>query len=351
MNNYYMEILDKVEGVVSRAVPTVTDRGWLTRAAGPVKSKISEESVNNINKPAIELISRGGKRWRPVMMVLCCELSGGSAEEVLPLSPLVEFPHNGSLIIDDIEDKAELRRGKPAVHKIYGEDMSINTGNLLYFLPTFIIDESDFSDELKLRLYRYYNVNLRRLHFGQGLDIQWHNNHEDYPSVEEYMQMCRFKTGSLSRLAAQTGFAVGGADPNTCLTLGEIFEEVGVAFQIIDDVINLTTGNPGKDRGDDIVEGKKSLPVIFHAMADPDSIPRLVELFEAAAELGTEDGKTQIEDAIKLLEESGSIERARNRAFEMLRGAKGMIEKSFQSSMALDALSAMFDGFLPDEFK
>ena len=106
-------------------------------------------------------------------MVLCCELAGGEAEEALPLAPVVEFPHNGSLIVDDIEDSSDLRRGEPAVHKIYGEDMSINTGNLLYFLPTFLIDESDFSDELKLRLYRYYTVNLRRLHFGQGLDIQW----------------------------------------------------------------------------------------------------------------------------------------------------------------------------------
>ena len=87
------------------------------------------------------------------------------------------------------------------------------------------------------------------------------------------------KTGSLSRLAAQIGFAVGGTDPNTCLMLGELFEDVGVAFQIIDDVTNLTTGNPGKNRGDDIVEGKKSLPVIFHAMADPDSIPELAKIF------------------------------------------------------------------------
>ena len=346
-----MEILDKVEGVISRTIPTISDKGWITRTAGNIKNKISEDAVNIINCPALELLGRGGKRWRPVTMVLCCELAGGEIGEVLPLTPLVEFPHNGSLIVDDIEDGAELRRGKPAVHKIYGDDLSINTGNLLYFLPTFLIDESDLADELKLRLYQYYTLNLRRLHFGQGLDIQWHNDHECFPSVEEYMQMCRFKTGSLSRLAAQSGFAVGGTDPNTCMTLGELFEDVGVAFQIIDDVINLTTGNPGKDRGDDIVEGKKSLPVIFHAMADPDSLPRLVELFGEAGELGAEAGRAPIEEAIALIEQSGSIDRARNRAYEMIRGAKGMIERSFQSSAALDSLSSMFDGFLPDDFK
>ena len=351
MDKYYMEIVEKVEGVFPRTLPAVADKGWLARAAGPTKSKVTDESINIINQPAIELINRGGKRWRPVTMVLCCELAGGAIEEVLPLIPLVEFPHNGSLIIDDIEDKSDLRRGKPAMHKIYGEDMAINTGNLLYFLPTFLIDESDLEEDLKLRLYRYYTVNLRRLHFGQGLDIQWHNNHDFYPSVEEYMQMCRFKTGSLSRLAAQVGFAVGGTDPNTCLTLGDVFEDIGVAFQVIDDVVNLTTGIPGKTRGDDIVEGKKSLPVIFHAMADPDSIPELAGYFKQAADSGAEAGADAIEKAIALLDSSGSIERARSRAYEMIRGAKGMIDRSFQSSTPLDALLSMLDGFLPDEMK
>ncbi len=342
-----MELLEKVEGVISRSVPAVTDKGWLSRTAGPVRNKITETSVDKINEPALELLGRGGKRWRPVLMVLCCELAGGDAESIMPLCPLVEFPHNGSLIIDDIEDKSDMRRGEPAVHKIYGEDMSINTGNLLYFLPTYLIDESDLDDEMKLRLYRYYTLNLRRLHFGQGLDIQWHNNHEYFPSVEEYLQMCRFKTGALSRMAAQIGFAVGGTDPNTCVTLGDVFEDAGVAFQIIDDVTNLTTGNPGKDRGDDIVEGKKSLPVILHAMAYPDSLPQLVSLFDKAAQLGAEDGREAIEEAIALIESSGSIERARNRAFEMIRGTKGLIEKSFQSSAALDAVSDMLSMFLP----
>ncbi|MDC7226451.1 MAG: polyprenyl synthetase family protein [Spirochaetales bacterium] len=351
MDKYYMEILEKVEGVISRTLPAMADKGWLARVAGPAKSKVTDESINVINQPAIELMNRGGKRWRPVMMVLCCELSGGSVEEALSLAPVVEFPHNGSLIVDDIEDKSDLRRGEPAVHKLFGEDLSINTGNLLYFLPTFLIDESDFNDELKLRLYRYYNVNLRRLHLGQGLDIQWHNNHEFYPSVEEYMQMCRFKTGSLARLAAQIGFAVGGTDPNTCLSLGDVFEDAGVAFQIIDDVKNLTTGIPGKNRGDDIVEGKKSLPVILHAMADPDSIPELACYFEKAAGLGAGDGIESIEKAISLLDSSGSIERAQGRAFEMIRGAKSIIERSFQASTALDAVIEMFDGFLPDDMK
>ncbi len=92
---------------------------------------------------------------------------------------------------------------------------------------------------------------------GQGLDIQWHNNHECFPLVDEYLQMCRYKTGSLARMAAEIGVAAGGGSDDRALEMGCACEEMGVGFQILDDVVNLTTGNPGKKRGDDIVEGKK----------------------------------------------------------------------------------------------
>lgn len=345
MDNYYNEILKKVEVVLSRTLPETIEKNWISRTAGPLKGKVSADNVKNFIEPAIELLRRGGKRWRPVTMVLCCELAGGEVENILPLTPIVEFPHNGSLIIDDIEDSSKFRRGKPAVHTIFGVDFSINAGNALYFLPSLLIDESDLEEELKLRIYRYYTTNMRRLHFGQGLDIKWHNSHEEYPTAEEYIQMCRFKTGSLARLAAQTGFAVGGTDPNTCLTLGDIFEEVGVAFQIIDDVRNLTSGNPGKEFGDDIVEGKKSLPVIYHVMADPDSIEELSEHFINAKKNGKKKRQESIKSAIKILNSSGSIDRAQSRAFEMIRSAKGTLEGNFQKSLALETLIDMFDSF------
>ncbi len=106
---------------------------------------------NNINLPSIDLVLRGGKRWRPMMMLLFCELESGG-QDVLPLTPLVELPHNGSLMIDDIEDGADLRRGKEAVHITYGIDMAINSGNFLYFLPSYLIDKSDFSDSKKTEI-------------------------------------------------------------------------------------------------------------------------------------------------------------------------------------------------------
>ena len=165
---------------------------------------VKDQFLSQINAPALDLIARGGKRWRPLLMMLFYQLYK-SDDDILAFTPLVELPHNGTLIIDDIEDSSDFRRGKPAVHLIYGTDLSINTGNFLYFLPHICIDSSSFKDEIKLAAYRYYNDSMTHLHIGQGLDILWHRDKDYIPSEEEYMTMCSFKTGALSQLSGRLG--------------------------------------------------------------------------------------------------------------------------------------------------
>ncbi len=343
MIDNYNERLKKIEHHIYAVLPESSKSGWVSDVAGPVFCNVDENFYNNINIPSIDLVKRGGKRWRPMMMLLFCELESGS-QNVLPLTPLVELPHNGSLMIDDIEDGADLRRGKEAVHLIYGVDMAINSGNFLYFLPSFLIEKSDFPDSVKLKLYRYYCENMRRLHLGQGLDIQWHNNHDIYPDVNEYLQMCRYKTGSLARMAAELGVIAGGGSEKGAVEMGQACEEMGVAFQILDDVTNLTTGNPGKKRGDDIVEGKKSLPVIFFNQEGGD-IKTLSSLFRTASSLGIERGNDAVEEAIRLLEVRGSIEKAENTAVEILESSRKKIVSKYSPCEALDLINFMFDSF------
>ena len=98
-------------------------------------------------------------------------------EDAMELTPIVEIVHNGTLIIDDIEDNSERRRGKPSIHKLFGIDMSINTANLMYFLPTCIIDSCSLTDIKKNLIYKYFLDNMRRLHLCQGLDILGHKDH------------------------------------------------------------------------------------------------------------------------------------------------------------------------------
>ncbi len=345
MNTEYTERLKKIEDVLAETLPENISRIWIEKIAGPVGLDPGTDLYDNINKPALELINRGGKRWRPMLMQICCELEGGG-DKALRMAPLVEFPHNGSLIVDDMEDRADWRRGAPAVHIIYGEDTAMNTGNFLYFLPSFLIDNSPYSNMIKLKLYQYYNENMRRLHLGQGFDIQWHREPEYFPGEEEYFQMCRFKTGSLSRFAAQTGILIGGKSLERAEIMGRVCEDMGTGFQILDDVINLTKGNPGKKRGDDIIEGKKSLPVILFKKSGSSSADILSGLFKRISGKTYQQSEDEIETVIGLLEESGSIEAAREKAVSILEDAGRRVAELYSPSESRSLFEWMLNGFM-----
>ena len=305
---------------------------------------VKDQFLSQINAPALDLIARGGKRWRPLLMMLFYQLYK-SDDDILAFTPLVELPHNGTLIIDDIEDSSDFRRGKPAVHLIYGTDLSINTGNFLYFLPHICIDSSSFKDEIKLAAYRYYNDSMTHLHIGQGLDILWHRDKDYIPSEDDYMTMCSFKTGALSQLSGRLGVRAGGGSEETALAMGKACQQMGVGFQILDDVTNLTTGNPGKKRGDDIVEGKKSLPVILCSQMGGD-MARLKEIFAYAGNQGIEKAGDAVEEAIAIIEATGAIAKAKKKAFEILTSSRKTIVNSYPASPVLDDISALFDSFL-----
>jgi len=343
--NQYKDRLKKIEDVLKRTMPEKSSRTWIGDAAGNRTGALSESTADIFNAPGLELLSRGGKRWRPLVMVLVGEAAGGSPA-IYNLTPLVELPHNGSLIVDDIEDKSEERRGGKSVHMIYGDDISINAGNFMYFLPTFLIDKSNFTPEIKYRLYSAYSQAMRRLHCGQGMDIQWHNNHDYIPTVDEYFQMTRFKTGCLSSLAAKLGVIEAGGDEEQEELAGQIWEDIGVGFQVLDDVMNLSKGNPGKMWGDDIVEGKKSLPLILHCLARPESTGDIKVLFDKAGLEGSIDNYTSVEAAISLMEESGSIKKAGETGLNMLNEAKDQLERLFPGKEAVKLMIEVIDGFI-----
>jgi octaprenyl-diphosphate synthase len=301
--------LEKIEAVLRNAVPAGPDC-----LAGPVR----------------DMLSRGGKRWRPLLSLLVCEGLGG-ADSVLPLLPLVEFSHTASLIHDDIEDNSPLRRGKPACHIVYGNDAAINAGSYLYFLASACIDTWRESPVQKARVFSLWTDYLRRLHTGQAYDIHWHNRFEPVPSVDGYLRMCAMKTGCLAAFAVDLAWVVVCADKTACgteeapvcaarNTLGKAASDLGVGFQIIDDVKNLRGGIVGKKRGDDIVEGKKSLPVILFLAGKSAAERRLAEdTFKTARAEGP--GSPAVEKMIALLEEDGSIDRAEQQGGALLNEA------------------------------
>jgi octaprenyl-diphosphate synthase len=267
-------------------------------------------------QPCADIIRRGGKRWRPLLMTLVSEALAKESQKgfnaALPLTPLVEFAHNASLIHDDIEDRSDTRRGKPAIHISYGQDRAINSASFLYFLAQASIEQWEAPVSLKNAVFQAWGVSLRRLHLGQALDIEWHNRpvEDRMPDIRAYSLMCRMKTGSLAALATSIGLYTGleATDSGLEQSLSEAAEKLGLGFQIIDDVKNLRSGNPGKKRGDDIVEGKRSLPVILYLQEKQGSAALLARCFKAAATQGIE--APEVEELISALETSGAITEA-----------------------------------------
>jgi len=328
MNQEYTQRLLNIETELRRWLPVQPDANWIRQIFGEAGQNAGAETISLLLKPLRELLSRGGKRWRPLLMTLVCEtLCGGDA--ALPLSPLVEFSHNASLIHDDIEDESDERRGKPAVHKLFGIDAAINSGSFFYFLASCCINTYAQNKRAapftgREVIYKLWLECMSRLHLGQAMDINWHRNISIVPQIDDYYFMCRLKTGSLARLAAVLGAFTAGVQPEAAGILGEAADLTGVGFQILDDVKNLTTGNPGKKRGDDIVEGKKSLPLLIFMHKFPERRERLFYCLHAARHEGCE--SPEAEELIGALAESGAIKEAEETGVSLLKKARGIFD-------------------------
>ncbi len=356
MDSRLIKLQEKIELALAQAIPADYDSSWQNNSFGQLPQAISQNKtfIKKLTEPNIRLISLGGKRWRPLFLMLCYQTAKESLKEKNPksqalskqtallLTPLVEFVHTASLIHDDIEDGADLRRGKAAAHITYGIDQALNSASWLYFEAPVCIQKAKLSDSQKLAFYKLYTNELRRLHLGQAMDIYWHKESSVFPSIEEYQAMVQNKTGTLASLAAQVGFMAGGADEKEAAKYGKIAAQIGVGFQIIDDVINLTKGNPGKKRGDDIVEGKKSLPVLLHIKEYPGDKKQISRLMAQAQKEGI--NSPAVEECISLLNKSDCIKKAA----EM---GRDLIQKNCAKFAKNPLIIQLFNELIPKEYR
>jgi len=350
--------LKNIEAVIDRWLPGEAatkaeasikgyDPFW-QREVFPGLSDVDATLLHALTAPCRDLVSRGGKRWRPLLMVLVCEALGGG-DTAMPLVPLVEFSHSASLIHDDIEDNSEERRGKPAVHIIHGVDMAINSGSFLYFLALACIDSwaagletkeglsSTDAELAKAKVYGLWAGFLRKLHLGQATDINWHRNFDIIPSIDEYYKMCGLKTGCLACFAAELGVVaadiaektIGNAGLLMAGLMGAAAEKLGVGFQILDDVVNVSSGIPGKNRGDDIVEGKKSLPILLFLHRWPEKKDMVYRCFNRASLVGI--GAPEVEELMEALASSGVLAEAEGQAKKFIAEARETLTLSESS--------------------
>lgn len=334
-------IIDKV---IERYIPRKYDKNSLIFTLGSPSYEYNVEAVNKaISEPVWNFLDRGGKRWRPVLFLLLTEALGVDQEKFSDLVLFPELLHNGSIIVDDIEDRSEERRKKPALHLIFGEDIAINAGNSLYFLALLPLlkNKEKLDQKTLLKLYDLYAKEMIRISFGQATDIAWHNGlaNADNISEDEYLEMCSNKTGCIARLSAKTAAIIAGKDDKEVEKIGKFTESIGIAFQIQDDILNLSGEEFAKGKGglgEDITEGKRSLLVIHTLQkANSEDRKRLIEILN----MHTTDQKLR-DEAIEIIKKYDSIEYAREKARNMVKEAWSGMEKLLPESDAKEKLKA-----------
>jgi geranylgeranyl diphosphate synthase type I len=265
------------------------------------------------------LVDAGGKRLRPSMLLIAAEATGGEAAAMVPAAVSIELIHNFTLIHDDIMDNADIRRGRQSVHKIWGESGAILAGDTLYSKAFQILGMTPGQPGLILESMNILSKTCTAICEGQWLDLEFENRSS--VSENEYMEMIEKKTGVLYGASACMGATLSGASDKEVKGLDEFGRLTGMGFQIHDDVLDLTAPQKvlGKRRGGDLVEGKKTL-IMIHAL-------------DHGVEVGVfgkkDAARQEIEEALSVLEKSGSIDYARSRAANLVNRGK----------QALDALS------------
>ena len=241
-----------------------------------------QQIARSLFKPLREIADRGGKSWRSYAALACCDVVEGDSRKFVQWLAIPELMHVGSLIVDDVEDKSTVRRGGPACHLLYGEPLAINSGTAGYFITQRLLRTSEVSAHDKLRLYDLYFEAMRAGHAGQaidldGLDAQLERAVVSGDARELERAVCakhRLKAAAPAAALARMGAVAGGGTDAQIDAVGRFFEALGLAFQIIDDVLNLRGfKNDLKSRGEDITNGSITLPVA-KAMARLDAAGR-----------------------------------------------------------------------------
>ncbi len=333
-----------VDKAIEKYIPRKFAKDAVLFKVNPPKYSYTLEPMDKaIADPIWDMLDRGGKRWRPALFLLICEALGKNADYCLDFSIIPEVIHNGTLVIDDIEDSSELRRGKPCTYKIFQMDIAVNAGNAMYYLPLLPLmsQRTKLPPEVQRDVYEVYVQEMINLSMGQAMDIAWHRGiaNADDLNEDDYLQMCAYKTGTLARMAAKMAAVIAGANKPLVEKLGSFAESIGVAFQMQDDILDLTGQEFAAKKGgvgQDITEGKRSLMVIYTLKkASNNDKQRLIEILN----IHTSDQKLR-DEAITLMQKYGAMDYVKQTAERMVIESWNEAEKLLPTQQAKEKLKA-----------
>lgn len=261
-------------------------------------------------EPIAYALSGGGKRLRPMLALLACDLCGGQKEDVLPAALALEVFHNFTLLHDDVMDHASVRRSRPSVNVKYNDNTAILSGDQMLIEAYKLI--AKVPTDKQATVLSLFNEMATGVCEGQQLDMDFETMPLDKVSFEDYINMIRLKTSVLLAYALKIGAYVGGATKVQEQALYDFGLHLGLAFQIQDDVLDVYGDEAtfGKAIGGDICEGKKTF-VFLTARDNSDEATRQ-SLFEAMLlPSGTaEQRKTKIERVVSLYNRVRAREKA-----------------------------------------
>jgi len=304
----------------------------LARVEEQFKKDLTSE-VTLIRKVGEYVLGSGGKRMRPMLLLLSARLAGYSGEQHIGLASVVEFIHTATLLHDDVVDSAVLRRGQESANAVWGNEASVLVGDFL-FAKTFSI------------MVREGNLDVLRTlsdattQMAEGEVQQLINTCDLDMDEERYLDVVRNKTAILIAAACRVGAILGESSPEKEEALAEFGMELGIAFQLMDDALDYVAEEAdfGKAQGHDLEEGKMTLPLI-HALrlCSSDERDRVATIVDA--EQLSDDGLAYV---LGLINQYGGIDYTRDRAAQMVTSAKKKLQ-IFADVSERDALETVAD--------
>ncbi len=255
-----------------------------------------KSNVSLINQLSYYIVNGGGKRIRPLLVLLSARASGYDGTDHINLSAIIEFIHTATLLHDDVVDASEMRRGQETANAVWGNEASVLVGDFLYSRAFEMMVEVNNAKIMEIMAHTTNTI-------AEGEVLQLLNTNDAETSEASYLEVIRCKTAKLFEAASQVGAVISGMPREKEEALARYGMHIGAAFQLIDDVLDYTASSEqmGKNLGDDLAEGKPTLPLIHAMRVGSDEQAAVIR---HAIQTG---GREHIGDVLKIIESTDAL--------------------------------------------
>ncbi|WP_411359160.1 octaprenyl diphosphate synthase [Pseudidiomarina salilacus] len=295
-------------------------------------SRELQSDVALINQLGLYIVNSGGKRLRPLLAVTAARAVGYEGAGHLTLATIIEFIHTATLLHDDVVDASELRRGKETANAVFGNEASVLVGDFLYTRAFQLMVTLDSMKVMKI-LADATNI------ISEGEVLQLMNCNDPNTTEASYFDVIYGKTGKLFEAATQLGAVLANESQQVEDALAAYGRHLGTAFQLVDDLLDYTADSDvmGKQAGDDLAEGKPTLPLLYAMWHGNDEESQLIR---KTIEQG--DGREHLQTILMAMRRTGALDYTRDRALAEAELAQQQLEL-LPASQHRDALHALAD--------